>query len=63
MYDYPKLIKQYREMKLLTQDDLAKILGTNYVCVSRWERGTFEPSMKMKRKLMVLFAEAGMKIE
>lgn len=62
MFDYPKMIKEYRERKFLTQEALAKELGVNYVTVSRWETGAFEPNMAMKKKLVGLFREAGMKV-
>lgn len=63
MFDYSKKIKEYRERKFLTQEALAELLGVNYVTVSRWETGAFEPNMAMKRKLVGLFQEAGMKID
>ena len=63
MFDYPKMIKEYRERKFLTQEALAKELGVNYVTVSRWETGAFEPNMAMKKRLVGLFKDAGMKIE
>ena len=63
MFDYSKLIKEYRERRFLTQEALAKELGVNYVTISRWETGAFEPNMAMKKKLMGLFKKAGMKIE
>ena len=31
MFDYAKKIKEYRERKFLTQEELAKLLGVNYV--------------------------------
>ena len=63
MFDYAKKIKEYRERKFLTQEELAKLLGVNYVTVSRWETGSFEPNMAMKKKLVGLFEEAGMKMD
>ena len=50
MLEYSKLIKEYRERKFLTQKALAKELGVNYVTISRWETGAFEPNMAMKKK-------------
>ena len=61
MIDYAKQIREYRERKFLTQEQLAKLLGVNYVTISRWETGTFEPNMETKKKLVRLFEEAGMK--
>lgn len=63
MINFAEKIKEYRERKLLTQTELAKILGVGMVSVSRWESGKHEPTMTMKRKLKELFIEAGMNIE
>ena len=63
MIDYAQKIKEYRERKLLTQEDLAKVLGVSVTSITRWENGKFEPTMAIKRKLRELFIEAGMKVE
>ena len=63
MLDYARKIREYRERKFLTQEQLAKLLGVSYVTISRWETGAFEPNMVMKKKLVGLFEEAGMKID
>ena len=63
MINYSVKIKEYRERKFLTQEELAKILGVTKVSVTRWETGKFEPTMKIKKKLYQLFTEAGMKVE
>lgn len=46
-----------REKMLVTQTELAKLLGVAYVTVNRYENGIHEPTMKIKRKLMKLFKE------
>ena len=58
--DYPKLLKEYREKKFLSQEDLAQKLGISYVTVNRWENGKFEPTIKMKKKLYRLFVKSGL---
>ena len=63
MFDYAKKIREYRERKFLTQEQLAKILNVSYVYISRWERGKFEPNMETKKKLVTLFNEIGMKLD
>lgn len=60
MINYAKKIKEYRLRKLLTQEDLAKLLGVSVTSITRWENGKFEPTMSVKRKLRELFIEAGM---
>lgn len=58
--DYPKLLKEYREKVLITQEEFAQKLGVSYVTLNRWENGKFEPTMKMKRKLNKLFIKEGL---
>ena len=63
MINYAIKIKEYRQIKLLTQEDLAKLLSVSVTSITRWENGKFEPTMTTKRKLRQLFIEAGMKVE
>lgn len=63
MINYAIKIKEYRQRKLLTQEDLAKLLGVSVTSITRWENGKFEPTMVIKRKLKTLFDEVGMKEE
>ena len=60
MINYAQKIREYRERKLLTQEDLAKVLNVSVTSITRWENGKFEPTMAIKRKLRELFIEAGM---
>ena len=57
--DYQKAIKQLREALLITQTELADILGVTYQTVNRWEKGYHQPTMKAKRRLMKLFQKYG----
>lgn len=61
--DYAKNVKRLREKMLLTQKEFAETLGVGYVTVNRWENGSFEPTMKSKRKLDPLFREYGINTE
>lgn len=63
MINYADKIKEYREHKFLTQVDLAELLNVSVPCVTRWENGKYEPTMKVKKKLYKLFIEAGMKVK
>lgn len=63
MFDYAKKIREYRERKFISQQELAKILGVSNVTVCRWETGRYEPDMETKKKLVALFIEIGMKID
>lgn len=60
MINYAQKIREYRERKLLTQEDLAKVLSVSVTSITRWENGKFEPTMAIKRKLREFFIEAGM---
>ena len=55
--NWGKKTKELRDSMLLTQSELAKILGVSFASVNRWEQGMHEPTMKAKRKLMELFKE------
>lgn len=63
MFDYAKKIREYRERKFISQQELAKILGVSNVTICRWETGRYEPDMKTKKKLVALFNEIGMKLD
>ncbi|MBI9008994.1 MAG: helix-turn-helix transcriptional regulator [Tenericutes bacterium] len=54
---YAKKIKKLREVLLITQQELADLLGVSVVTVNRWENDKFQPTMKEKRKLVKLFKE------
>ena len=63
MINYAQKIKEYRERKFLTKDEIVELLGVGKTTVTRWETGQFEPTIKIKKKLYELFIEAGMKLE
>lgn len=52
--DYSKLLKSLRESLLVSQTELAKILGVSYATVNRWENKHHEPSYKAKRLIREL---------
>ncbi len=49
--DYPALIKRIREDLLITQTELAEMLGVAFATVNRWENGHHEPTIKQKRAI------------
>ena len=53
----PREIKQLREYLCLSQTEFAQLLGVSFVSVNRWENGHFEPTIKAKRKLIMLIKE------
>ena len=50
-------LKNLRQSKNLTQNQLAKILGVDQRTISTWEKGVCEPSFEMLLKLCELFDE------
>ena len=49
---YAQKIKKLREVLLITQQEFADLLGVSIVTVNRWENGKYEPTMKIKRKIV-----------
>ena len=49
--DYSKLIKQIRDTLLITQVELAKMLGVSFATINRWEKGHHQPTITQKRKI------------
>lgn len=56
-------IKELRNKLLITQVELAELLGVSYASVNRYENGVYEPTMKIKRKLKIMFEENGISME
>ena len=61
--DYPQLIKELRGKLLVTQTELAEMLGCTFASVNRWERGHHEPTIKMKRKIVELCRKNKIKVD
>lgn len=55
--DYSILIKKLRDKLILTQTEFAEIIGVSYTTVCRWEKGVFEPTIKVKRKIVQMCKE------
>lgn len=49
--DYSKLIKKIRNELLISQTDLAKMLGVSFASVNRWENKKTEPTLKARRAI------------
>ncbi len=61
--NYSAAIKMLRKKMLVTQSELADILGVAFASVNRWENGEHEPTMKIKRKLALLFKEHNITVD
>ena len=51
---YGKIIEEYREKNLLSQQEFADLLGVSVITISRWEQSKYSPILKMKKKLKEL---------
>ena len=49
--NYPELIKRIRSTLIITQVELAAMLGVTFASVNRWENGHHEPTTKQKRNI------------
>lgn len=61
--DYKVMIKKLRNKMILTQSEFAKELDVSIASVARWETGENEPTIKLKRKLQVLFEKYNIEAE
>ena len=61
--DYSKVSKELREKLILSQTELAELLGVSFASVNRWEQGHHEPTIKSKRKIVALCKKHKIKIE
>lgn len=52
--NYQKLVKEIREKRIITQEELAVLLGVSFSSINRWETGKHEPTTKIKRKIVEL---------
>ena len=52
---YAEVIAKLRKKMLLTQTELANLLGVYFGTANPWVSGKYEPTMKMKRKLVPYF--------
>ena len=41
-------------MLIITQEELAALLGVSFASINRWETGKHEPTTKIKRKIVEL---------
>lgn len=56
---WPLLLKRYRAMQNLSQEELSEMLGCTPDSVSRWERGLFKPNLSTLIQLRnVIFSSA-----
>lgn len=60
---YSEAIKLLRKRMILTQTELATLLGVSFGSVNRWESGKYKPTTKIKRKLAPYFKKYSISLE
>ncbi len=63
MIDYQKAVKELRDKLILTQSELANLLGVSFASINRWERGQNKPTTTAKRKIVEICNEHKIEIE
>ena len=53
--DYAKLIKELREKLIISQSELAEMLGVSFSTVNRWEKGKHVPTIKIREIKLSLY--------
>lgn len=61
--NYKRLVKELREKLIITQEELAQLLGVSFASINRWETGKHEPTIKVKRKIVDLCIKNGVDLE
>ena len=61
-YDYQKLVMELRNKLVISQTELACLLNVSFASVNRWEKGHYEPTIKVKRKIIELCKENGVEL-
>lgn len=61
--NYKRLVKDLRDTLIITQKELAVLLGVSYASINRWETGKHEPTTKIKRKIVELCKQNNINME
>lgn len=60
---YAEAVKKLRTTLILSQTELANLLGVSFQTVNRWERGTHKPTNKSKRKFAPYFKKHKIEVD
>lgn len=60
---YAEAVKKLRNILILSQTEMANLLGVSFQTVNRWERGTHKPTIKAKRKLAPYFKKYKIEVD
>lgn len=61
-YDYKGLIITLRNKLVMSQEEFAKLLGVSFASVNRWEKGHFEPTIQIKKKIIQMCKDNDIKL-
>jgi len=61
--NYEKLVKKLRDKLIMSQEEFAAFLGVSFASISRWENGKYEPTIKIKRRIVELCKEYNVELE
>lgn len=56
---YGERVRKLRDKLILSQSEMADMLGVTFATVNRWENGKHEPSIKQKRSIHYLCVKYG----
>ncbi len=59
---YAEAIKKIRIKMMLSQTELANLLGVSFGTVNRWEAGKYTPTYKARRKLAPYFEKYNIEV-
>ena len=60
---YEEAIKNFRNKMFLSQIEFSKLSGVSFTSLNCWKTRRNEPTIKVKRKLALLFREHGIEAE
>lgn len=61
--NWSKIMKDLRNKLLLSQTEMASLLGISFASVNRYENGKHDPTIKVKRRIKDLCLENKIDIE
>lgn len=61
--NYAEAVKKLRNTLILSQTEMAELLGVSFQTINRWERGTHKPTIKAKRKLAPYFRKHKIEVD